>query len=107
MIFDEKCMTSHLSALPYKLLMLTPAKALAGITAASQALPEKGGRSPSVEGSAVMRLAQPLGQHRSPLPICSPPHAYVAGQTSPPGALGTRLRDLEPKQVLPALRALW
>ena len=64
----------------------------------------------------VMLSGQPSGhlgspqrewQRRSPLPICSPAHAYVAGQTSPPGALGARLRDLEPKQVLPALRALW
>ena len=53
------------------------------------------------------QLTSPPWQHRSPLPICSPAHAYVARQRSPPGALGTRLRDLEPKQVLPALRALW
>lgn len=61
-----------------------------------------------------MMSGQPSGQlgplewqRGSPLPICSPAHAFVAGQTSPPGALGARLRDLEPRQVLPALRALW
>ena len=58
-------------------------------------------------GQSPGQLGSPQWQHRSPLPICSPAHAYMAGQTSPPGALGARLRDLEPKQVLPALRALW
>ena len=61
-------------------------------------------------GGAVMepgQLGSPQWRRRSPLPICSPAHAYMAGQSSPPGALGARLRDLEPRLVLPALRALW
>ena len=46
-------------------------------------------------------------QQGSSLPISSPPCAYMAGQRSSPGAVGPRLRDLEPREVLPALRALW
>ena len=49
----------------------------------------------------------PDRQQGSLLPISSPPCAYMAGQRSSPGAVGARLRDLEPREILPALRALW
>ena len=49
----------------------------------------------------------PDRQQGSLLSVSSLPCAYMAGQRSPPGAVGARLRDLEPREVLPALRALW
>ena len=49
----------------------------------------------------------PDRQQGSLLPISSPARAYMAGQRSPPGAVGARLQDLKPREVLPALRALW
>ena len=49
----------------------------------------------------------PDRQQGSLLPISSLARAYMAGQRSSPGAVGARLRDLEPREVLPALRALW